>query len=178
MHRLAENQFGVSCISLRFDSPSEVWFDLTLGSDAFELPVGMDGVPRFSQVARGAFQLARSVNGPQTPSSRCTTTRWRGRAIFVSRAISEPAPIASDWSSPTRADTLGRRPFRARRSLAATEVPDFTPDSRPPGPVPAKIAVRPAFSHHRDPLRTRPPRHETGRAPSPFHESSDRRKRS
>ena len=50
VYRLAENQFGVSCISLRFDSPSEVWFDLTLGSDVFELPVGMDGVPRFSQV--------------------------------------------------------------------------------------------------------------------------------
>jgi CubicO group peptidase (beta-lactamase class C family) len=48
VYQLAENQFGVSCISLRFDSPSDVWFDLTLGSDAFELPVGMDGVPRFS----------------------------------------------------------------------------------------------------------------------------------
>lgn len=48
VYGLAENQFGVSCISLRFDSPSEVWFDLTLGTDAFELPVGMDGVPRFS----------------------------------------------------------------------------------------------------------------------------------
>lgn len=49
VYRLAENQFGVSCISLRFDSPSEVWFDLTLGSDTFELPVGMDGVPKFSE---------------------------------------------------------------------------------------------------------------------------------
>lgn len=49
VYRLDENQFGVRCISLRFDSPSEVWFELTLGGDAFELPVGMDGVPRFSE---------------------------------------------------------------------------------------------------------------------------------
>jgi hypothetical protein len=49
VYRLAENQFGVSCISLRFDAPSEVWFDLTLGTESFELPVGMDGVPRFSE---------------------------------------------------------------------------------------------------------------------------------
>lgn len=48
VYRLADNQFGVSCISLRFDSASDVWFDLTLGSDLFALPVGMDGVPRFS----------------------------------------------------------------------------------------------------------------------------------
>ena len=39
----------MSCISLRFDTPSEVWFDLTLGTDRFELPVGMDAVPRFSE---------------------------------------------------------------------------------------------------------------------------------
>lgn len=49
VYRLADNQFGVSCISLRFDSPSGVWFDLTLGSGLFALPVGMDGVPRFSE---------------------------------------------------------------------------------------------------------------------------------
>lgn len=47
VYRLEPNQFDVKCISLRFDSPSEVWFDLTLGSGAFELPVGMDGVARF-----------------------------------------------------------------------------------------------------------------------------------
>ena len=49
VYRLDANQFDVKCISFRFDSPSEVWFDLTLGSGAFELPVGMDGVPRFSE---------------------------------------------------------------------------------------------------------------------------------
>ena len=47
MYRLELNQFDVKCIALRFDSPSDVWFDLSLGSGAFELPVGMDGVPRF-----------------------------------------------------------------------------------------------------------------------------------
>lgn len=48
VYRLEPNQFDVKCIALRFDSPSEVWFDLSLGSGEFELPVGMDGVPRFS----------------------------------------------------------------------------------------------------------------------------------
>lgn len=49
VYRLDPNQFDVKCISLRFDSPSEVWFELTLGSGAFDLPVGMDGVPRFAE---------------------------------------------------------------------------------------------------------------------------------
>jgi hypothetical protein len=31
------------------DPNPEVWFDLTLGTERFELPVGMDGVPRFSE---------------------------------------------------------------------------------------------------------------------------------
>lgn len=48
-YRLAENQFDAKCVSLRFDSRSEVLFTLTLGSGAFDLPVGMDGVPRFSE---------------------------------------------------------------------------------------------------------------------------------
>ena len=49
VYRLDPNELDVKCISLRFDSPSEVWFDLTLDSGAFDLPVGMDGVPRFSE---------------------------------------------------------------------------------------------------------------------------------
>jgi CubicO group peptidase (beta-lactamase class C family) len=49
VYRLAPNQFGVQCVSLRFDSPSLVWFALTVGSGAFDHPVGMDGVPRFSE---------------------------------------------------------------------------------------------------------------------------------
>jgi hypothetical protein len=49
VYRLAPNQFDVQCVSLRFDSPSLVWFALTVGSGAFDLPVGMDGVPRFSE---------------------------------------------------------------------------------------------------------------------------------
>jgi CubicO group peptidase (beta-lactamase class C family) len=48
MYQLESNQFDVRCISLRFDSPSEVWLALTFGSGAFDLPVGMDGVPKFS----------------------------------------------------------------------------------------------------------------------------------
>jgi len=67
VYRLDENQFGVSCISLRFDSPSEVWFDLTLGSDGYELPVGMDGVPRFSET--GPTGIAIGVLGQWTEST-------------------------------------------------------------------------------------------------------------
>ena len=46
---LAANQFDVRCISLRFDSPSRVLLRLTVGSGSFDFPVGMDGVPRFSE---------------------------------------------------------------------------------------------------------------------------------
>lgn len=49
VYRLEANQFDVRCVSLRFDSPSDVWFLLTVGSGEFDLPVGMDGVPRFSE---------------------------------------------------------------------------------------------------------------------------------
>jgi CubicO group peptidase (beta-lactamase class C family) len=49
VYRLEPNQFDVKCIALHFDSASEVRFDLSLGSGDFELPVGMDGVPRFSE---------------------------------------------------------------------------------------------------------------------------------
>jgi len=48
-YRLAPNQFDARCISLRFDTPSDVLFQLTVGEGTFELPVGMDGVPRFSE---------------------------------------------------------------------------------------------------------------------------------
>jgi hypothetical protein len=49
VYRLGPNQFDVQCVSLRFDSPAVVSFALTVGSEAFDLPVGMDGVPRFSE---------------------------------------------------------------------------------------------------------------------------------
>jgi len=61
VYRLDPNQLDVQCISLRFDSPSEVWLDLTVGSGAFQLPVGMDGVPRFSET--GPTGIAVGVLG-------------------------------------------------------------------------------------------------------------------
>ena len=48
-YRLEANQFDVRCVSLRFDSPEDVLFNLSVGEGVFELPVGMDGVPRFSE---------------------------------------------------------------------------------------------------------------------------------
>jgi hypothetical protein len=39
-HGLESNQFDVRCVSLRFDSPSEVAFTLSVGEGSFELPVG------------------------------------------------------------------------------------------------------------------------------------------
>ncbi|MFW2388301.1 MAG: serine hydrolase domain-containing protein [Polyangiales bacterium] len=67
IYQLADNQFGVSCISLRFDSASEVWFDLTLGDGAFALPVGMDGVPRFSET--GPTDIPVGLLGEWTESN-------------------------------------------------------------------------------------------------------------
>lgn len=49
IYRLEPNQFDVRCISLLFESPSDVMFTLTVGEGSFELPVGMDGVPQFSE---------------------------------------------------------------------------------------------------------------------------------
>ena len=52
VYRLEPNLLDVQCILLRFDSPSEVRLELTLGgvgSGVYDLPVGMDGVPRFSE---------------------------------------------------------------------------------------------------------------------------------
>ena len=49
VYRLEPNQFDVKCISFRFDSPSDVSFELSVESGTFDLPVGMDGVPRFSE---------------------------------------------------------------------------------------------------------------------------------
>jgi CubicO group peptidase (beta-lactamase class C family) len=52
VYRLDANQLDVECISLSFDSPSEVGLELTLGgvgSGVYDLPVGMDGVPRFTE---------------------------------------------------------------------------------------------------------------------------------
>jgi hypothetical protein len=63
VYQLESNSFDVQCISLRFDSPSEVWFDLTLGSGAFTLPVGMDGVPRFLETGpTGTRRSSRGVD--------------------------------------------------------------------------------------------------------------------
>lgn len=56
IYQVEPNSLDVQCIMLRFelDSPpaSEARFELTLGgagSGSYELPVGMDGVPRFSE---------------------------------------------------------------------------------------------------------------------------------
>lgn len=64
VYRLEANQFDLRCISLRFDSSSDVWLELTLGSGVFELPVGMDGVPRFSET--GPTGIPIGVTGEWT----------------------------------------------------------------------------------------------------------------
>ena len=64
IYRLEPNPFDVQCISLRFDSPSEVSFELTVGAGTFELPVGMDGVSRFSE--SGPTGIPVGVSGEWT----------------------------------------------------------------------------------------------------------------
>ncbi|MGB5194655.1 MAG: serine hydrolase [Polyangiales bacterium] len=49
VYRLEPNQFDVQCISLDFRSPADVVFTLTVSEGTFDLPVGMDGVPRVSE---------------------------------------------------------------------------------------------------------------------------------
>ena len=64
VYALDANQFGVRCYAVHFDSanPSEATVDLTMqGQDGtfeeFSLPVGMDGVPRFSDIEPRGFQV-------------------------------------------------------------------------------------------------------------------------
>ncbi len=49
LYRLDDNPFDTRCVSLRFDSKSDVaTFQLTTSGGMFDMPVGMDGIPRFS----------------------------------------------------------------------------------------------------------------------------------
>ncbi len=66
-YRIESNQFDVRCVALRFDSAEEVTFTLELGDGAFELPVGMDGVPRFSQ--SGPTGIPVGVSGAWTAAT-------------------------------------------------------------------------------------------------------------
>ena len=61
VYQLEANSFGVQCISIHFDSPSEVLLRLTVGSDRFDHPIGMDGLPRFSE--QGPTATAPGVRG-------------------------------------------------------------------------------------------------------------------
>lgn len=63
VYRLEANQLDVRCVSLRFGSPSDVWFLLTVSGGEFDLPVGMDGVPRYRLRIQGDFAAdAQSVS--------------------------------------------------------------------------------------------------------------------
>jgi CubicO group peptidase (beta-lactamase class C family) len=64
VYALDANQFGVGCYAVHFESanPSEATVDLTtLGQggtfEEFSLPIGMDGVPRFSDTQPRGFQV-------------------------------------------------------------------------------------------------------------------------
>ncbi len=53
-YRLAENALGLSALSLEFiDGAAEAICALWIGPDEYRLPVGLDGVPRFSSGPRG-----------------------------------------------------------------------------------------------------------------------------
>jgi CubicO group peptidase (beta-lactamase class C family) len=67
LYRLEDNRFGVLCYATHFDSatPSEARVELTLANpdgtiEAFVLPVGLDGVPRFSEEEVRGFQVGMS----------------------------------------------------------------------------------------------------------------------
>lgn len=64
VYRLDPNPFDVQCISLHFASRSEVEFELSLGSGIFDLPVGMDGIPRFLE--NGPTEIPVGVLGAWT----------------------------------------------------------------------------------------------------------------
>ena len=69
VYGLEANPFGLRCASLRFGSASDVTFFATVGERTFELPVGMDGVPRFSETGPTGMPIG-------------LTGRWTGPRVF------------------------------------------------------------------------------------------------
>jgi CubicO group peptidase (beta-lactamase class C family) len=61
VYRLGVNQLDLRCVALDFASPSDVSLRLAVGSASFAFPVGMDGVPRFSET--GPTDMAVGITG-------------------------------------------------------------------------------------------------------------------
>lgn len=58
LYRLDDNPFDTRCVLLRFDSESDVAaFEQTTPSGTFEMQIGMDGVPRFSDDSLTGFPI-------------------------------------------------------------------------------------------------------------------------
>lgn len=60
-YRLPPNKLGLTALSLQFDTPSEAKFYVDLGDRNFKMPVGLDGVYRFS--ADGPSNLPVALEG-------------------------------------------------------------------------------------------------------------------
>ena len=60
-YRLSSNKLGLTALSLQFNGPDETKFYLDLGDRNFKLPVGLDGVYRFS--ANGPSNLPVALKG-------------------------------------------------------------------------------------------------------------------
>jgi hypothetical protein len=106
VYRLAETQLGVRCISFRYDSPSDLCVDPTLGIDVFELPFGMAGVPRFSN------------NGPT------------GVSLGVGRQWTAPTVFSMEYDELGGSSTSLPKGFEGLRCRAATEAFEFTAQLR------------------------------------------------
>lgn len=61
IYRLAPNKLGLTSLSLQFDMPNEAKFYVDLGNRTFTMPVGLDGVYRFS--ADGPSTLPVALEG-------------------------------------------------------------------------------------------------------------------
>jgi len=60
-YRLAPNKLGLNALSLQFDTPNEAKLYIVLGDRNFEMPVGLDGVYRFS--SDGPSNLPVAIEG-------------------------------------------------------------------------------------------------------------------
>ena len=60
-YQLAPNKLGLTALSLQFDMPNEAKFYVDLGNRNFKMPVGLDGVYRFS--ADGPSNLPVALEG-------------------------------------------------------------------------------------------------------------------
>jgi len=97
------NQYGVQCYSLQFLSPSDVVLSLVLPDGSYALPIGMDGVPRFSADEPGGFPVGM-VGSWTTPTKFVAHYDQLGGSTYMrveSEFVSDVDSVELPWVDKT-----------------------------------------------------------------------------